>query len=40
MTEVKRGDIILHLTDNEAITGVSVASGPADNKFIGLKETA
>ena len=39
MVEVKSGDIILHLTDSEGITGVSVASGSTDDKFIGLEGT-
>jgi hypothetical protein len=28
MRDVRPGDIILHLTDNEAITGISVVAGP------------
>jgi MoxR-like ATPase len=39
MRHVQPGDIILHLTDNRAFTGVSVAAGPADESFVGLSGT-
>ena len=37
MTQVQPGDVIFHLTDNEAITSVSVASERADDSFVGLE---
>jgi 5-methylcytosine-specific restriction protein B len=39
MRRVKAGDVVFHLTDNEAITGVSTAAGSADDKFVGLAGT-
>ena len=39
MREVNRGDIILHLTDNEAITGVSKVEGDLDTSFTGIAGT-
>ena len=39
MRFVQPGDIILHLTDNEAFTGVSIADGFARTDFIGLEGT-
>ena len=39
MTQVQPGDVVLHLTDNRAITGVSIASEIADERFIGLEGT-
>jgi AAA domain (dynein-related subfamily) len=39
MRDVKVGDLVIHLTDNEAITGVSTVAGLADDKFMGLKGT-
>lgn len=39
MRDVKSADIILHLTDNEAFTGVSEAEGPADSSFVGVSGT-
>jgi hypothetical protein len=40
MRRLKAGDIVFHLTDNEAISGVSVASGGVDASFVGLAGTA
>jgi MoxR-like ATPase len=39
MRLVQPGDIILHLTDNEAFTGVSIADGFARTDFVGLDGT-
>jgi hypothetical protein len=39
MRRVKADDVVFHLTDNEAITGVSTAAGSADDKFVGLAGT-
>ncbi len=39
MRRVKAGDVVFHLTDNEAITSVSTAVGNADDKFVGLAGT-
>lgn len=39
MREVRPGDVVFHLTDNEAITAVSVAAGAADEHFEGLAGT-
>jgi MoxR-like ATPase len=39
MRLVQPGDIILHLTDDEAFTGVSIADGFARTDFIGLEDT-
>ena len=39
MRDVKVGDLVLHLTDNEAITGLSIVAGPVDEAFIGLVNT-
>jgi hypothetical protein len=36
MLQVQQGDVMFHLTDNEAITGVSIVSDSADPNFIGL----
>lgn len=36
MRDVQQGDIVFHLTDNEGISGVSVAAGSADTNFVGL----
>ena len=36
---VREGDVVFHLTDNEAITGVSVAVTAADDTFTGLAGT-
>jgi len=40
MREVKLGDLVLHLTDNEAITGLSLVAGPLDDTFRGIAGTA
>jgi hypothetical protein len=39
MRRVSAGDVVLHLTDNEAITGISRAESPADDSFVGLDDT-
>jgi hypothetical protein len=39
MLQVRAGDVVLHLTDNEAISSVSVADGPADASFVGAEGT-
>jgi MoxR-like ATPase len=39
MRDVRPADIILHLTDDEAITATSVVTGPLQENFIGLPET-
>lgn len=39
MREVQPGDVVFHLTDNEAITGVSFAASAADDSFVGLEGT-
>jgi Cdc6-like AAA superfamily ATPase len=39
MHDVQPGDVILHLTDNKGISGVSVAASSADPSFIGLQGT-
>ena len=39
MLDVRPGDVVYHLTDNEAISGVSVALEVADPTFEGLSET-
>jgi hypothetical protein len=36
MLEVRPGDVVLHLVDNQAIVGVSVVEGAADQSFVGL----
>jgi hypothetical protein len=33
-------DVVFHLTDNAAITGVSLVQSAADSTFVGLKATA
>src|SRR5690242_991734 len=40
MREVKLGDLVLHLTDNEAIIGLSLVAGPLDDTFRGVAGTA
>ena len=37
MLQVQPGDVVFHLTDNEAITSVSIAGEAADADFIGLE---
>ncbi|MCO5792681.1 MAG: AAA family ATPase [Blastomonas sp.] len=39
MKEVAEGDIIFHLTDNKAITDVSLVAAPADDSFTGVDGT-
>lgn len=39
MREVQPGDIVLHLTNNSAFTGISEAAQGADDKFVGLPHT-
>jgi hypothetical protein len=39
MREVRAGDIIFHLTDNRAITGISVAEASVDDTFPGVEGT-
>jgi hypothetical protein len=39
MRAVQAGDLVLHLIDNRQFSGVSVAAGPADDKFQGLPNT-
>lgn len=39
MREVGPGDIVLHLTDNQAITGVSVVASDMDDSFVGVSGT-
>jgi len=39
MRDVSVGDLVLHLTDNEAITGVSVVAEPLDTGFGGVPGT-
>ena len=39
MTQVREGDIVFHLTDNKAITDVSVVASPADDSFTGVAGT-
>ena len=39
MRDVNVGDVVLHLTDNEAVTGASVVAGSRDDTFVGLKGT-
>tara|TARA_R110000787_G_scaffold22424_7_gene65182 strand:- start:8978 stop:11266 length:2289 start_codon:yes stop_codon:yes gene_type:complete len=39
MREVQPGDVVFHLTDNEAITAVSLVEGRFDDTFIGLPNT-
>jgi hypothetical protein len=40
MLDVQVGDIVFHLTDNQAVTGVSIVAGKIDDAFIGLPDTA
>ncbi|WCK79888.1 AAA family ATPase [Agrobacterium fabrum] len=37
MLQVQPGDVVFHLTDNEAISSVSVASSAADRSFVALE---
>jgi len=39
MRRVQPGDIVFHLTDNRALSGVSIASTEADESFMGLAGT-
>jgi hypothetical protein len=36
MLEVRSGDVVFHLVDNQAIAGVSVVESAADKSFVGL----
>ncbi|WP_260596961.1 AAA family ATPase [Sphingomonas endolithica] len=39
MLEVRPGDVVFHLVDNQAITGVSLVEGAADQSFVGLADS-
>ncbi|MEG3087418.1 AAA family ATPase [Sphingomonas sp. PB4P5] len=39
MAQVREGDIVFHLTDNKAITDVSVVAAAADDSFTGVANT-
>lgn len=39
MPQVREGDVVLHLTDNKAITDVSIAAQSADDIFTGVEGT-
>lgn len=39
MTQVREGDIVFHLTDNKAITDVSLAAAAPDDSFTGVANT-
>jgi len=39
MRRVKVGDVVLHLTDNQAISHVSIAAAPVDESFEGISGT-
>ena len=39
MLQVREGDVVFHLTDNKAISDVSIAAGSADNTFNGVNGT-
>lgn len=39
MLVVRAGDLVLHLTDNEAFTGISQVETPADDSFTGVAGT-
>lgn len=39
MTQVRPGDVIFHLTDNRAITDVSIVVESADDSFNGVEGT-
>lgn len=39
MLEVKPGDVVFHLTDNEAISSVSIAAEDVDSAFVGVEGT-
>lgn len=39
MAQVREGDIVFHLTDNKAITDVSVVAAAADDSFTGVAST-
>ena len=39
MRKVRPGDVVLHLTDNSAFTGVSIAADKADDQFKGIADT-
>jgi hypothetical protein len=39
MRRIRPGDVVFHLTDNRALSGVSVARAEADTGFVGLADT-
>jgi hypothetical protein len=39
MRDVRPGDIVLHLTDNQAFTGRSIVASAVDGRFIGVPNT-
>ena len=39
MRDVRPGDLVLHLTDNQAFTGRSIVASAADDRFIGVSNT-
>jgi hypothetical protein len=39
MREVRVGDFVLHLTDKNALVGLSVVAGPLDTEFVGVTGT-
>jgi 5-methylcytosine-specific restriction protein B len=39
MRRVREGDVVFHLTDNHAFTGVSIVAATADDTFVGLAGT-
>ncbi|MGE3993728.1 AAA family ATPase [Pseudorhodoplanes sp.] len=39
MLEVKPGDVVFHLTDNDSISSVSIAASEADASFVGVQGT-
>jgi hypothetical protein len=39
MTQVREGDVVFHLTDNKAITDVSIVTATADDSFTGVDGT-
>ena len=40
MRDVREGDVVLHLTDNDAFTGASIVASAADASFPGISGTA
>ena len=39
MRDVRPGDIVLHLTDNQAFTGRSIVASAVDDRFVGVPNT-